>query len=239
MSELITPDIIGTVAAALLTIMTLSYILGDNPFFRLAMYLFIGVTAGYAGSITWHNVLTPGLIDPLILQGLAGVFKPNTIVTALVPLLLSLMLLLKVSPDTSSYGGLPLALLVGVGAAVIVGGAITGTLVPQIVTTIDTLDPTAVAPVTGERGLERVFNVVVMLLGTASTLIYFTFSSRRDPSGEISRPYIVERIAYIGRMFIALTFGVMYAGALAATIIVLAGRIQFLKDAILTLLTGL
>jgi hypothetical protein len=39
-------------------------------------------------------------------------------------------------------------------------------------------------------------------------------------------------------MFISITFGVMYAGALAGTIIILAERIQFLKDVLLTLLTG-
>ena len=238
MAELFTLDMLGSLVAALLTMMVLSYLLGDNLLFRLAMYLFIGVSAGYAGSIAWHNVLKPGLIDPLISQGLAGIFDPANVVTVLIPFVLVFILMLKASPATSRFGGLPLALLVGVGAAVVVGGAITGTMIPQIMTTMDTLDPTVVAPVTGEKGLERISNVVITLLGTSSTLIYFKFGARRDQSGELSRSRISEGIAFIGRMFISITFGVMYAGALAGTIIILAERIQFLKDVLLTLLTG-
>jgi len=73
MTEFTTLDLVGTITAALLTVMVLSYLLGDNIFFRFAVYLFIGVTAGYAGSIAWHNVIWPGLIDPLVSQELAGV----------------------------------------------------------------------------------------------------------------------------------------------------------------------
>jgi len=51
--------VIGPILAALLTIMMLSYIIGDNPFFRLACYIFIGVASGYAGAMAWHQVLWP------------------------------------------------------------------------------------------------------------------------------------------------------------------------------------
>jgi hypothetical protein len=36
----------------------------------------------------------------------------------------------------------------------------------------------------------------------------------------------------IGKGFIAVTFGVMYAGAVAATLIVLAERVQFIWDTV-------
>jgi hypothetical protein len=238
MAELSTLDLVGTIVAALLTVMVLSYLAGDNAFFRLAMYLFIGVAAGYAGSIAWHNVLMPGLVDPLFAQGLTEIFMPSSIVTLIIPWLLVLLLLLKVSPTTSRYGGLPVALLVGVGAAVVVGGGITGTLIPQSLAAMDTLDPFAEVPLTGETGLERMANVVVMLVGTISTLMYFRFSVRRGPTGEASRSRFSELIVNVGRMFIALTFGVMYAGALAATIVVLAERIQFLRNVVSILITG-
>jgi hypothetical protein len=238
MAELSTLELLGTITAALLTVMVLSYLAGDNALFRLAMYLFIGVAAGYAGSIAWHNVLVPGLVDPLFSQGLAEIFMPSSIVTLIIPWLLVLMLLLKVSPATSRYGGLPVALLVGVGAAVVVGGGITGTLIPQSLAAMDTLDPFAEVPLTGETGLERMANVVIMLVGTISTLVYFRFSVRRGPTAEASRSRFSELIVTVGRMFIALTFGVMYAGALAATIVVLAERIRFLRDVVSMLITG-
>lgn len=241
MADLSGVDLVGTLTAALLTIMVLSYLVGDNVFFRLATYLFIGVAAGYAGSIAWHNVLKPGLIDPLISGDLSSVFKSTSIVTLVIPWLLVILLLFKLSPTSARFGGLPLAILVGVGAAVIVGGGIVGTLIPQSIASMETLnplDPMAEAPLTGERGLERTLNVLVMLLGTISTLVYFRFSARRDPSGKAHRSRLTSMIAVVGRLFIAMTFGVMYAGALAATIIILAERIGFLWNVASVLVTG-
>ena len=53
--------IVGTWVAAFLTLMVLSYLFGNNPFFRLAQYLFIGVAAGYAVVLAWNQVLWPRL----------------------------------------------------------------------------------------------------------------------------------------------------------------------------------
>jgi len=238
MTALTSIDTIGTLVAALLTIMVMSYLIGDNLFFRLATYLFIGVAAGYAGTIAWHNVLRPGLVDPLLHDGFATLFEPSTIVTLLIPWVLIVMLLFKLSPATSRIGTLPIALLVGVGAAVVVGGAVTGTLIPQSYAAMETLDPSVQAPLTGETGAERLFNILVVLLGTISTLLYFRFSAKRMPSGKPDRSKLLEGFAYLGRLFISVTFGVMYAGALIATLVILTERIQFLWDVVSIFLKG-
>ncbi len=229
-------EVIGPVLAALLTVMMLSYIVGDNPFFRLACYIFIGVASGYAGAIAWHQVLWPGLGEPIAENGLATFTNPGIIVTVVVPLALIVLMLFKLSASTSPYGTLPLALMVGVGAGVLVGGAITGTLIPQSVAAMTTLDPRATAPQTGETGLERVLNVIILLVGTLSTLMYFRFTATRAPSGETRRTRLMSVIAGGGGFFIALTFGVMYAGAIAAAVIVLSERVQFLAEVIVNLL---
>lgn len=238
MTDLPTMDFFGTIVAAVLTVMVLSYLIGDNVLFRIATYLFIGVAAGYAGSIAWYHVIFPGLIEPLFSTDLGEIFTPTTVVTLLVPWLLALMLLLKMSKSTARYGSLPVAILVGVGAAVIVGGGITGTIIPQSLAAMETLDPFAQAPLTGETGFERIANVLIMLVGTISTLIYFRFSARRGPSGEALQSLLSRSISNVGRVFIAMTFGVMYAGALAATMIVFSERVQFLRDVLSMLIKG-
>ncbi len=234
MPDGLTLDLIGGALAWLLTIMILSYLVGDNPLFRLATYMFIGVASGYAGAIAWHNVLEPGLVDPLLDLGLGAL----TDFTLVIPWILILLLLLKLSPSTARYGSLPVALLVGVGAAVVVGGAITGTLLPQTVAAMDTLSPGAVSPQTGETGLERMANVSILLIGTVSTLLYFRFTARRTETGEARRNRLLAPLAMVGRWFIALTFGVMYAGALAATLVIFSERVQFLVDFVLDLFSG-
>jgi hypothetical protein len=233
-------DFFGMILAALLTIMVLSYIIADNVLFRIAVYVFIGVASGYAGAIAWHNVIRPALIDPILADGFSVLFGSEAISTYLIPLLLSAILLLKLSKRTARFGSLSVAILVGVGAAVVVGGAITGTLIPQSRATANALAPEVAFPQQGEDTfvwLERVIGVVVLILATITTLIYFRFSAQRERSGRTRRSRFNAILAYIGRTFIALTFGVMYAGALMATVLVLAQRFVFLRS-VLTMLTG-
>lgn len=234
-----TADLIGSILAAVLTIMVLSYLIGDNPLFKLAMHLLIGVAAGYVGAVSVHNVLIPGLIEPIYDAGLAGLADSQLIVTAIVPLVLVILLFLKVAPSTARYGTVSMVMLVGVGAAVIVGGAITGTLVPLTLDSMDSLNPNIINQLTGETGIERLVSVIIVLVGTLTTLFYFRFTVRKTDAeaplaivAGVKIPGPLTILKGIGKGFIAVTFGVMYAGAVAATLIVLAERVQFIWDTV-------
>lgn len=219
----------GTLIAALLTIMVLSYLLlGDNPLFRLATYAFVGVGAGYAGALAWHSVIWPRLLAPFFESGI-GVITDVGLVGAW---LLLILLFFKLSETTSRVGNIALALLVGVGAAIVVGGAITGTLIPQGMASMDTLDPRVISPRTGEASFERVFNVLLVLAATISGLLYFTFTVPKSSEGESDRPLPLKLVAGLGKGFIVVTFGVMYAGVLAGAVVAFADRVQFLRDII-------
>jgi hypothetical protein len=233
MLQLPLPELIGTIAAALLTIMVLSYLAGDNPMFRLAVHIFVGVAAGYAGAAAWHGVLRPALVEPVRAGGLASLANPQLIV----PWLLILMLVFKVFPATARAGSLPIAMLVGVAAAVTVGGAITGTVVPQALTAAQSLSPAEVSPLTGETGLERSLNVAIVLAGTVATLFYFRFSIFPGEGASTGLPRVAAVLASAGQGFVALTYGAMFAGALSAALVVLAERVQFVWGVISGLLT--
>jgi hypothetical protein len=229
-----TAEFVGTLVAAILTIMILSYLIGDTPLFKVASHIFVGVTAGYASSIAWHSILWPRLFGAALSGGLASILNIGFIVGWL----LVILLFFKVSPRTARVGTFPVALLVGVGAGIVVGGSISGTLIPQTFAAMDTLDLSVVSPRTGETSLERVLGVLVILFGTISTLLYFTFTVRQSTTESTKRSLPVDLVFGIGRFFIAVTFGVMYAGAIMATIVVLAERVQFLRDVMLALLPG-
>uniref|UniRef100_A0A7C4KI20 2-oxoacid dehydrogenase acyltransferase catalytic domain-containing protein n=1 Tax=Anaerolinea thermolimosa TaxID=229919 RepID=A0A7C4KI20_9CHLR len=47
--------------------MVFSYLWKDNALFRVAIYLFVGVSAGYVGAVACRQVLLPRLILPLTL----------------------------------------------------------------------------------------------------------------------------------------------------------------------------
>lgn len=234
-------DTLGMLFAALLTVMVLSYLIGDNVLFRIATYLFVGIASGYAGAVAWFSVIRPGLIDPLIAAGPAGLIDPGVFGALIIPWLLAVLLLLKISPMTTRYGNVSVAILVGVGAGVIVGGGITGTLIPQTIAATDSITLDVLVPQTGQDlGLwaEEIMSGFVILIAAISTLLFFRFAAQKEATGTAHRSKFNAIIAYIGQVFIALTFGVMYAGALAATVIILSERFQMIGSLFRSLLGG-
>lgn len=214
-------ELAGTIFSALLTIMILSYIWQDNALYRAAAFSFVGVASGYAGAVAFHEVLVPGLATPFAQRGLAAFGD----LTVTIPFFLVLALLFKLSPAWTRLGNLSTALMVGVGAGVVVGGSITGTLIPQSVAAMESFNPLAVAPLTGETGLERIVNVTIMIVGTITTLLYFRFGANTSLLGLAEKDRISTVLGHTGRFFIAVTFGAMFAGVLMSSVLVLGDRL--------------
>lgn len=214
-------DLITGVIGFLLTLMVLSYLIGDNPLFRFANYLFVGVSAGYVALVAWTQVLVPGLFNPLLTQA----WPANGLY--LVPLFLFVLMLMKVSPRLARLGGPAIGYVAGVGAAVAVGGAIFGTLFPQTMAAAEPFDVS-----TGGLGQAllngSILNGILLLLGTVTTLAYFHFGARRKPDGTVRRNGLINIIAWIGQVFVAVTFGVLFAGVYSAALTALIERISSL-----------
>lgn len=202
-------DFIAAAIGLILTLLVFSYLIGDNPLFRLAIYLFIGVSSGYAVAAIWQYVLLPKLITPLQ----SGNANESTL--AIIPAVLCLSLLAKLSPRISSVGSVAMAILVGVGSATAVAGAVLGTLIPQ-----------AQAAMTFGSGAMGFLEGVVMLAGTVLVLGSFQFTASRAPDGTVKQNIIVKSIAFLGRLFIAVTLGVLFAGVYMAALTALIERLN-------------
>lgn len=227
-------DVIGAFAGFLLTLFVLSYVIGDNPLYRIAASLFVGAVAGYAVVVAYFNVLKPQLGDAL-LSALQAADTTRLLLVG-VAWLLTLLLALKFFIPGSNLGRIPLAYLVGLGAAVAVGGAVSGTLFPQ----------TTASVVSFGGGLEQLLDAVLLVVGTVSVLLYFQYWARAKadaPSGlmrrvfgpNASRPAFIRPFARIGQVFIGIAFGVMFAGTLAASLAFLAERLSALITFVSTL----
>jgi hypothetical protein len=208
-------DLVSGFISFLLTLMILSYLIGDNPVFRVAVYIFIGVSAGYVAAVAWWQVLYPKIFVPL----LTGSFLERLL--ALIPLILGVLLLMKLSPRTSWLGTPSVAFLVGVGAAVAVGGAVMGTLIPQTQASFNVFNPTS----SGESWLARLFFGAIMLVGTITTLVYFHFGAKSTAGGP-QRSKLVIWLGWIGQVFIAITLGVLFAGVFAAALTAMIERLN-------------
>jgi len=219
-------DLIWTIVAFVLTLMIFSYILGDNLMFRIATYLFVGVSAGYTATMLLYQVILPRLFWPALQGGLLMV---------LVPLILSVFLIAKLFPRFSSLGNIPMGYVVGVAAAVVIGGAVLGTLFGQGQASINMFSLSA--PIASPQGMVQVLGAIFILIGTICTLAYFNFGAVARPNQPPHRTPVVELLARIGQIFIAITLGALFAGIFAASITALIERLDFIKTAILHLIS--
>lgn len=218
-------DLISGVLGFLFTILILSYLIGDNPLFRIAIYLFVGIASGYVASVIWWQVLTPRLFTPLLPALLTGSMVDKIIM--LVPLLGSVFILMKISPRLSKIASITMAFLVGAGAAVIIAGALLGTIIPQVFATINFFDPRLAAA--RNIGLGEVLgNGSIVLVGVVTSLAYFHFGARLQANGTTQRFILIEALAFLGRIFIGITLGVIFAGVYAAALTALIERISTL-----------
>ena len=211
-------ELVSALAGLLLTLMVFSYLIGDNPLFRIAVYLFIGVASGYAAAIVWHSVLIPKLFQPLM------ALNP----LAIIPLVFGVSLLAKLSARTAWIGSFAMAVLVGVGAAAAIGGALIGTLLPQAQAAIDGFDILSAG--SGLEAASRLLEGVILLGGTVFTLASFHFSAGRAVDGVPKRNRIIEGIAWVGRIFIAITFGALFAGVYMSALTAMIERLSFVLN---------
>lgn len=222
---------IGTIVAFGLTLMVYAYLARDIPLmrflYRVAAYLLVGVTLGYATIVAWHSVLSPRLL--LRLESGQWWY--------LVPLALCALLLTKARRSWSGAGNVTLAFVFGVGAALAVSGALLGTLIPQVRAGFLSFNPADYAGTTAQEGgpsLIFVTNAILITLGTISTLLAFGYTlgtgSREGRPGSRLVNGVVQVASGFGRVFITFTIGALLATTSLSFLAVLVDRLRFLVE---------
>ncbi len=216
-------DLAGTLIAAILTLFVFSYLLGDNALYRFAEHLFVGATIGYIAVVVFHTVLSSKLLIPLAEALGEGDWGRVSLLG--VWLIMGLLLLAKPFKALSWLGSLSVAFLLGAGAALAIGGAMLGTLLPQAEATANVgYYVTRYGPVLG------IFSGVVVLVGTLGVLIHFHFGAGGAGPLAKLRAALVKTWGGAGRWFILIAFAAILATTFMSRLSFLAGRIQFLVD---------
>lgn len=208
-------DLIGPIIGAILTLFVLSYLVGDNPLYRMALHIFVGALIGYSLGVVLRGVLGQMALPKLMSE-------PATVV---VPLALGLLLLFKGFRTRAYMGNVSVAYLVGVGTAVALSGALLGTLVPQVAATGRALAPTSTE--TFRLGL---LDGLMVVVGTVCTVLAFTFTRSRDRTDGYAWLTAVDWAGQVGRVFLIIAYGLAFAGALTASLSMFIGRFQYLVD---------
>jgi hypothetical protein len=202
-------DQIGLWAGFVLTLMVFSYLLADNFLYRIAVYAFVGLAAGYVAIITVESVILPYFRGTILSGDLSRAFP------GVLPLLLGVLLLVKTSSRLGRLGNLAIAFIIGVGAAVALVGAITGTLLPLATSTASSV-----------RG--NLLEGVILVVGVACSLLYFQYLARRKPDGTTERRWLGSVFSTVGQGFIVVTLGALYAAAILTSLTIFSERIVFL-----------
>lgn len=226
-------DLVTGALGFLFTVLILSYLIGDNPLFKIAVYLFVGVASGYTAAVVFWQVLYPKLFLPTVLILQTGDFMRGILLV--VPWLGFAFILMKISPRLAGIARITMAFLVGAGAAVTIAGALTGTIIPQMIATIDFFDP-GLAAARNISAFEVLGNGTILLVGVVTTLAYFHFGARQKPDGSPKRFAPIDLLSWIGRIFIGITLGVIFAGVYAAALSAMIERINFLINFLTSLL---
>lgn len=207
-------DTVALIVGLILTLFVYSYLLGDNPLFRIAVHLLVGVSAAYAAVVAVNLILAP-----VIIRLLSNPAAPEN-VSWLIPVLLSLLLFTKWFRSLSWLGNTAVGYLVTIGAAIALVGAVTGTVVPQL---------------TSIRG-DGVINIILTALFAVSVLLYFQFTSKRDQESPPSPNLWQRPVRAVGHAVLMVTFGAVFAGLFTTSLILLIERVNFFVRGLATLI---
>lgn len=186
---------IGITIAALLNLGLWSFLIGNNRVFRLVQNLYVGAAVAHTFVLAYRNTIIPNLWNPLT--------KGDYVLV--IPLIMGLALFSRVIPKYSSISKVPMAFIVGVGAALAIRGGLFSNFAVQI--------SSAMVPF-------RSVSNVVLFVGTICTLTYFTFTIKPNA--------FTKPVSRLGRYFMMAAFGAAFGNTVMARMSLLIGRLQFL-----------
>ena len=202
--------LIGIWCVVLLTLSIFSYLYGDNPFYKVAEHIFVGVSAGYIFTITFWDTIWPNLFGRLFPSYVQAGFEFEIIY--IIPLILGLFMLCRLSKKYSWLSRISIAYIVGMAAGLKLYVFLNSNLLTQIKTSTIDLSGTYFS----------IINEVIILIGVISGLVYFFFS--KEHTG------VVGKVSRIGVYFLMIKFGASFGFAVMGRISLLIGRFEELIE---------
>ena len=198
-------SVLGIWLGVIVTFAIFSFLYKDNPFYKVAEQIFVGLSAGYWFVYTIYFILIPNLFDPLIND-----FAGNWI--KLIPAVLGIMMLMRLLPKTGWVSRFPIALVIGTTSGVFFLRYLKSDVINQLTATM-------MNPFTGGDWVV-VIGQIMLVVGTLTGVIYFYFSKKHEGA--------FGATAKVGIYFLMISFGAAFGYTAMARISLLIGRLQFL-----------
>ena len=210
--------------AALLTLCIFSFLYKDNPFYKFAEHLFVGVSAGYYMVLNFWTVVVPNMGDPLVKSffgqgvnatrhGFLAAELGDYRGYMLIPGLLGVLLFTRFFGRIGWLSRWSLAVIIGVYAGIKTTGFAQGDFVAQVQGSLQPIW-------TGDPGTS--LNAVVFTVGLITSLLFFFYS--REHTGALGA------VSRLGVYFLMVGFGAGYGYTVMSRISLLIGRFMFLMQ---------
>ena len=203
-------ELIGIWCVVLLTLSIFSYLYGDNPFYKAAEHIFVGVSAGYIFTITFWDTIWPNLFGRLFPSYVKAGFEFD--ITYIFPFILGVFMLCRLSKKYDWLSRISIAYIVGMMAGLKFYVFLNSNLLTQIKSSTVNLSGTYYA----------IINEVIILIGVISGLVYFFFS--KEHTG------VIGKVSKIGIYFLMIKFGASFGFAVMGRISLLIGRFEELIE---------
>jgi hypothetical protein len=209
--------ILGAWMATGLTLFIFSFLFKDNPLFKLAEHLYVGVSVGYTIVKAYDTVVVHLIVKPIVEQGE---------IALLIPVAIGLLMLTRYVPKAAWMSRYAFAFIVGLGSGLAIPRTISSFILKQIEDTVRPLVSMA-----GGDGLTFSMNLlnpashlnaIIILVGVSSVLFYFFFSIEHSGPGKV--------VARTGIVFLMIAFGAAFGYTVMARMSLLIGRLTDLIE---------
>lgn len=202
------------------TMCIMSFLYKDNPFYKFAEHLVVGVSAGYFVIILWHQGLVPKLFQRLEDGDWYYGYLNSANWEYMIPAILGCMMWARFSKNYSWLSRWPMALYIGISAGLAVPLEMSNKVNKQLQAMMVKIDW---ANFFGHGGFDLLdinsgFSQVLILVGTLAALIYFFFS--KEHKGAFGSA------ATLGIWVLMIGFGASFGFTVMARISLFINRLQ-------------
>lgn len=241
-----TSDIVGIWIGVTFTLAIMTFLIKDNPLYRVVEMFYIGIANGYMINIEYWNVLFNFFISKLNPElGVSYQIRTDPAAIDLylaqthqelwviIPAIFGIFIVLRLVPGLAWLSKYSFTFVIGIGSGFSIPQGVFGVFLPQLVAT---LKPIPMHKLSGWGLTEEMAKAkashfwsfmysdaivgLVLLVGVFSVLVYFFFS--------VDHKGIVYRISRVGVLFIMICFGALFGTTVLGRMSLLIGRMSFL-----------
>lgn len=203
---------LGIITALVLTLAVFSGFFKQNPVYRFAESLFIGVSAGYFAVIWYFSIIKPAFQSAI-----------NGELLILIPFLAGLLLFLPANSDTkySKLRFLPAAFIVIVTTAINIPVYFSAFIQEMIRTSVI---PLLSFDESGNIQTDMTINAILNIVCITSAMLFLVARHKNNNR-------FINSTGEIGRFFILIAIGSAFAYTLLSRLILFMGKIEFIINA--------